>query len=378
MPSTSKYPAATRSSSQLLLHVVLTLLLLAGGLSARTKPNILLVVVDDLGFGDVGFRSADSATGGTGDIITPTIDALARTGVVLSDYYVQPICSPTRTALLSGRYSYTVGAAGGVITNGRPNALPLNVSTIADHLRAGGWRCMAAGKWDLGMLAWKFTPTFRGFEHFVGFYDAAEDHFTHMAAHWLDLRNDTAPLRTQTGTYSTHLYTAAVVDFIREHAPPSKAVTSGMAPAMCQNMSLRKDWSAGGRSIAVAPADNVTACCQRCAEQSTPPSMCVAFSFHRSSCYLKNTTFGSHAKTGVVSGGHCAATGLLPNLHTLLPRHSAPRPWASPGRIQRASVPLHSIPSCALTIAGPTRVRGTMSTRAAGAAPDLVWDDARR
>eukprot|EP01044_Picomonas_judraskeda_P006700 COSAG03_NODE_680_length_6345_cov_66.753122_5_plen_87_part_00 len=86
MPSTSKYPAATRSSSQLLLHVVLTLLLLAGGLSARTKPNILLVVVDDLGFGDVGFRSADSATGGTGDIITPTIDALARTGVVLSDY----------------------------------------------------------------------------------------------------------------------------------------------------------------------------------------------------------------------------------------------------------------------------------------------------
>ena len=323
MPSTSKYPAATRSSSQLLLHVVLTLLLLAGGLSARTKPNILLVVVDDLGFGDVGFRSADSATGGTGDIITPTIDALARTGVVLSDYYVQPICSPTRTALLSGRYSYTVGAAGGVITNGRPNALPLNVSTIADHLRAGGWRCMAAGKWDLGMHAWKFTPTFRGFEHFVGFYDAAEDHFTHMAAHWLDLRNGTAPLRTQTGTYSTHLYTAAVVDFIREHAPPSKAVTSGMAPAMCQNMSLRKDWSAGGRSIAVAPADNVTACCQRCAEQSTPPSLCVAFSFHRSSCYLKNTTFGSHAKTGVVSG--------LLRGHWPTPEPPHPPPSPAPG-----------------------------------------------
>lgn len=75
-----------------------------------------------------------------------TIDALAATGVKLGAYYVQPICSPTRTALMSGRFSYSIGAAGGVITNGRPNALPLNVSTIADHLRAGGYRCGAFGK----------------------------------------------------------------------------------------------------------------------------------------------------------------------------------------------------------------------------------------
>ena len=188
---------------------------------SATRPTILLTVVDDLGFGDVGFRSSRV---GTGDIVTPTIDALAASGVVLGKYYVHPICSPTRTALLSGRYSYTVGAAGGVITNGRPNALPLNVSTLADHLRAAGWRCMAAGKWDLGMHAWSFTPTFRGFERFVGFYDAAEDHFTHEAGRALDLRNDTAPLRTEAGVYSTNLYASAVVNFIREHAPsPTRA-----------------------------------------------------------------------------------------------------------------------------------------------------------
>ena len=113
--------------------------------SPQSKPlfNLLFAVVDDLGFADVGWRSRES---GSGDIVTPTIDALAASGVKLSSYYVQPICSPTRTALLSGRYSYTVGAAGGVITNGRPNALPLNVSTLADELRGGGWRCAAFGK----------------------------------------------------------------------------------------------------------------------------------------------------------------------------------------------------------------------------------------
>ena len=57
----------------------------------------------------------DHARGGTGDIITPTIDALAAAGVKLDAYYVQPLCSPTRTSLLSGRYAYTIGAAGGVI-----------------------------------------------------------------------------------------------------------------------------------------------------------------------------------------------------------------------------------------------------------------------
>jgi arylsulfatase A-like enzyme len=84
---------------------LLFLLHVAGGSSGEgsvtattdgTKPNILFVVVDDLAYGDVGFRSADTAAGGTGDIVTPNIDKLAKEGVVLSDYYVQPICSPTR------------------------------------------------------------------------------------------------------------------------------------------------------------------------------------------------------------------------------------------------------------------------------------------
>jgi hypothetical protein len=125
-----------------------------------------------------------------------------------------------------------------------------------------------------------------------------------MVAHGLDLRNDTVPLRTETGTYSTELYTTAVVDFIRAHAPTSKTQNvARVTPVQCKNMSLRQDWSAGGRSIAVTPANSVAACCQICAHNSARANgSCVAFSFHSDSCYLKNSTVGSHVKAGVVSG----------------------------------------------------------------------------
>ena len=214
---------------------------------------------------------------------------------------------------MSGRYSYTVGAAGGVITNGRPNALPLNVSTIADNLRAGGWRCMAAGKWDLGMHAWSFTPTFRGFEEFVGFYNAAEDHFSHHVGSFLDLRNGTDPLASQKGVYSTILYSSAVVSFIvandprgRDHQmravqPEPDAAHAG--DATCRNVSLLGNWSVGPASIGVQAAQTTADCCHLCASHQ-PAGSCAAFSLDRreGKCYLKNSTTHSHAKEGVISG----------------------------------------------------------------------------
>ena len=81
--------------------LLLLLPLSATAAAAPPRPNIALVVVDDLGFGDVGWRSGDRARGGTGDIVTPTIDRLAAAGVKLGAYYVQPICSPTRTGDLT-------------------------------------------------------------------------------------------------------------------------------------------------------------------------------------------------------------------------------------------------------------------------------------
>ena len=99
--------------------------------TAAAKPNILLIVMDDLGWNDTSYKGSD--------IPTPTIDKLANEGVRLQQYYVQRLCSPTRSAILTGRYPYHNGLAGGVILAGHPYGLPLNQTTIANELKRGGY-----------------------------------------------------------------------------------------------------------------------------------------------------------------------------------------------------------------------------------------------
>ena len=142
------------------------------GLSSRSRPppSVLLVVVDDLGWRDVGFR-------GSAGYQTPHIDALTRDGTVLTGWYVCRVCVPTRTALMSGRYPWTNGIAAGMIVDGFPSSLPLvapepagtqrPLRTLAERLHAVGYATTAAGKWDCGMERWSRTPTRRGLERFV-------------------------------------------------------------------------------------------------------------------------------------------------------------------------------------------------------------------
>ena len=227
----------------------------------------------------------------------------------------------------SRRYAYTLGMAGEVITNGHPSALGLNVSTIGDELRAGGYRTMFAGKWDLGMHRWPFTPTYRGYEHFVGFYDAAEDHWTHMVGRGLDLRNDTAPKRDAEGLYSTLLFTGAVTEFIWKWRLPDCPGTSNPHPyphphphlrpyphppthpgrrvGQCpSNVTRRTDYSLGV-TFARQPAGQggLDHCCAACGMLSE----CVAFVCSHgcraadSICFLKNSTDHGHTKAGDVA-----------------------------------------------------------------------------
>jgi hypothetical protein len=101
---------------------------------------------------------------------------------VLEAYYVNRLCSPTRTSLMSGRYAYNLGLGDEVIVNGHPEVLRLNESTIANHLcspkycNGSCYACSAFGKWDIGMTTAQHTPVGRGFQHFVGYYDADEDY----------------------------------------------------------------------------------------------------------------------------------------------------------------------------------------------------------
>ena len=100
----------------------------------------------DYGFADASYKN-DMYSPHAAAPPTPTLDALAMDGVRLESYYVSSLCSPTRTALLSGRYSYTIGMANTVIVNGQDVDMPLNLLTIADHLQRGGWNTSAYGKW---------------------------------------------------------------------------------------------------------------------------------------------------------------------------------------------------------------------------------------
>ena len=100
------------------------------------KPNLILIVVDDWGFNDIGFRNRHNAN----DIRTPAMDSLAAQGVVLDQYYVNMACSPTRSSLLSGRYQIHTGLQHGVIGECQPNALPTDHITVAKALQHEGFK----------------------------------------------------------------------------------------------------------------------------------------------------------------------------------------------------------------------------------------------
>ena len=129
------------------------------GQSALGKPNILFIVADDLGYADCGVQ-------GCVDIPTPHIDSIAKAGIRFTDAYVTgPVCSPSRAALMTGRYHQRDGVDDWVRPGG--SGLVAEVPTIASYLSAAGYRCALIGKWHLGEEG-ADHPLRRGFEHFFG------------------------------------------------------------------------------------------------------------------------------------------------------------------------------------------------------------------
>jgi arylsulfatase A-like enzyme len=140
------------------------------------KPNIVVLLADDMGYADAGFQ-------GCKDIPTPNLDALAKSGVRCANGYVSgPYCSPTRAGLLTGRYQTRFGhefnpGAG----EGQGQGLPLTETTIADRLKAAGYDTGLVGKWHLGANA-KHVPQKRGFDEYYGFLGGAHPYFPGMGA----------------------------------------------------------------------------------------------------------------------------------------------------------------------------------------------------
>ena len=175
--------------------------------SSHKKPNIVFIMADDLGFKDVGYHG--------GDIKTPNIDKLASEGTRLEQFYVQPVCSPTRSSLMTGRYPIRCGLQVGVVRPWAQHGLPLQERTLAQALKEAGYTTAICGKWHLGHLSSQYLPTSRGFDHQYGHYNGALDYFTHIRDGGLDWHRNDEPLREE--GYTTNLIADESVRLIAQH-----------------------------------------------------------------------------------------------------------------------------------------------------------------
>jgi arylsulfatase A-like enzyme len=176
----------------------------ASGAPAAKRPNVVIILADDLGYADVGFH-------GCKDVPTPRIDSIARDGVRCTDGHVSgPYCSPTRAGLLTGRYQqrfgheFNPGDAPGI-------GLPLSETTIADRLRSAGYATGLVGKWHLGTDA-DHHPQRRGFDEFFGFLGGSHPYFPGKGA---PIYRGTSEVKED--AYLTDAFAREAVAFIDRH-----------------------------------------------------------------------------------------------------------------------------------------------------------------
>ena len=192
-----------------MLRTALLLLLASLTVSAADKPNIVILLADDLGFHDVGFHG--------GEIRTPNIDKLASEGVELERFYVHPVCSPTRAGLMTGRYPIRYGSMRAVYPPWRQGGLDTGEKTLADGLAAAGYKHRGVfGKWHLGHSDVKYHPLRRGFTEFFGHYNGAIDYFTHERERELDWHDGYDSAKDE--GYSTDVVASKAASFIERHA----------------------------------------------------------------------------------------------------------------------------------------------------------------
>lgn len=211
---------------------------MAGLQTPTARPHILLMLADDWGSYDAGFRQR--SLGRAPDVATPAIDALRAEGVLLSSYYVQPICTPTRASLLTGRFSSHTGSEHQLFRTSEPSCLPLELPLLPQGLAFLGYQTHMVGKWHLGYPNASCAPWGRGFETYLGYLNGNEGYYAHGFAFAADfhfcrsiagrLRDESSASEepsaacdprvchsqdgTYEGKYSTHVYTSRVQDLL--------------------------------------------------------------------------------------------------------------------------------------------------------------------
>lgn len=189
------------------IFIVLLSITTIGTLQAQNqqKPNILIILADDLGYGDVGFHGSD--------IKTPNIDRIANEGVMLDQFYACPMCSPTRAGLMTGRYPIRFGLMRSVIPPQREFGLASEEITIAEILADAGYKYRGiVGKWHLGHRQKQWYPTNQGFTYYEGCLNGAVDYFTQDRDGQRDWHENENP--SQKEGYTTDLVGDASLKFI--------------------------------------------------------------------------------------------------------------------------------------------------------------------
>eukprot|EP00039_Didymoeca_costata_P025533 m.13731 g.13731 ORF g.13731 m.13731 type:complete len:547 (+) comp4913_c0_seq1:133-1773(+) len=217
------------------MYVVLAVLALAVSPSYAShfgsKPHIIHIVGDDIGHNDFNFTyGTDRVT------MTPTMNALAKDGVVLSQFYTFKLCAPSRAMMMTGRYTFHFGYYDNIDADGPNGGVMLNYTLTPHDLKQAGYNTHGIGKWHCGFRTKLQTPTFRGFDSWLGYMHAEENYYSQMFGAagnptnqycngskccGVDLLqgdkpNEIFPSKLN-GTYSTFMYTARAVSIIENN-----------------------------------------------------------------------------------------------------------------------------------------------------------------
>ena len=187
------------------------------------RPNIVIILVDDMGFSDIGCYG--------GEIPTPNLDALAKNGLRFTQFYNTARCSPTRAALLTGLDPHQAGM--GTLAEDPGKQAPVNAAagyrevlgrdsvTLAEVLRPAGYRTYMAGKWHLGYHGQEKWPLARGFDRFYGIISGAASYLRPTGGRGLTLDNTALPSPDEKNYYTTDAFTDHAVRFVAEQKDPA-------------------------------------------------------------------------------------------------------------------------------------------------------------
>jgi len=214
---------------------------------APKPPNVLLILIDDMGYADVGCYGAK-------DILTPHIDRLAREGVRLTDCYLNgPVCTPTRCGLMTGRYQQRFGLEWALSPGQKGYGLSSQNRTIAYYLKQAGYATGMFGKWHLGYEP-EVGPNRHGFDEFYGLLSGNVDHYSHQEINneedWFE---NTTPIKAE--GYSTELIRDRTLRFLDTHAnqpffayvPFNSVHWPFQAPGRPGDVRTRPTWFEGSR-----------------------------------------------------------------------------------------------------------------------------------